>query len=410
MTNYAKTAYILLWFPKPSETFIFREVVNLWNMGLPLKVFTLYGELSGHLSPEMRSAGVPIERLGIPYVMSIISDIGFWLRRNHNLLWKLLREVPVRRWNGFEKGGESLWAFLCAFHLARRFEKEAIRHIHAPWACGPATAAWTASRLTGIPFSFTGRAHDIYPPDGAIREKIRDAVLVRTETSTGSRHLRTFADGGRGKFRVTYNGVPLETSALSPAPMRPPYRLLAMGRFVPTKGFDVLLRACGILLHRGMDFRLTLAGDGPLMPMVRRLTGRLGLAGRVSFPGFVTHDRVSALFLDADVFVMPSVVHSTGNRDGLPTVILEALLHRVPVVATDVSGIWEIIEDGVTGFLVPQKDVIGLANAIHRMLTDRDNALRMAQAGMAKVWADFNALKNHRHIMELYDEVFPSCP
>ncbi|MEW6669111.1 MAG: glycosyltransferase family 4 protein [Thermodesulfobacteriota bacterium] len=401
----ARTAYVLLWFPKPSETFIFREVVNLWNMGLPLKVFTLYGELRGHLSPEMQWVGVPVERLGTARVGCLVSGMAHWLRRDRMLTLRLLKEVPFRRWNGLEKGGESLWAFFCAFRLAGRFQQEGIGHIHAPWACGPATAAWVASRLTGIPFSFTGRAHDIYPPDGAIREKIRDAVLVRTETGTGRNHLAAYAGADTPKLRVTYNGVPLERVPLSPVPMTPPYRLLAVGRLVPTKGFDVLLRACCILKQRGLEFRLTLAGDGPRMRQLRSLAGKLGIRDRVAFPGFVPHDRISALFRNADLFVMPSVVHSTGNRDGLPTVILEALLHRVPVVAADVSGIREIIEDGVTGFLLPQGDPEALAHAVRRMLGDREKALAMAERGMNRVRSDFSALKNHRRLLELYEEV-----
>ena len=400
----ARTAYVLLWFPKPSETFIFREVVNLWSMGLPLKVFTLYGELRGHLSPEMRSVEVPIERMGTARAGWLLSGLVYWLRRNRMLTFRLLKEVPFRRWNGFEKGGESLWAFFCALHLARRFEEEGVEHIHAPWAGGPATAAWVASCLTGIPFSFTGRAHDIYPPDGAIREKIRDAMLVRTETRSGNTHLRAYGRGHGSKFFVTYNGVPLEAAALPSLPMLPPYRLLALGRFVPTKGFDVLLQACSILARRGLDFRLTLTGDGSRMFRLRRLARRLGLGERISFPGFITYDRVSEFLRNADLFVMPSIVHSTGGRDGLPTVILEALLHRVPVVATDVSGISEIIEEGVTGLLVDPNDAEGLANAIQRMVGDRESALAMAERGMNRVQADFNGLRNHRRLLQLYEE------
>jgi colanic acid/amylovoran biosynthesis glycosyltransferase len=400
-----RTAYVLLWFPKPSETFVLREVVNLWEMGLPLKVFTLYGELRGHLSPEMQSVEVPIERLGTARGGCLVAAAVYWLRRNRALTLRLLREVPFRRWNGFEKAGESLWAFFCAFRLARRFEEDGIEHIHAPWACGPATAAWVASRLTGIPFSFTGRAHDIYPPDGAIRDKIRDAVLVRTETRTGSLHLRTYTNGDFRKLRVTYNGVPLETVPLAAVPMIPPYRLLAIGRFVPTKGFDVLLRACHLLVRSGLDLQLTLAGDGSRMLQLRYMVRKLGLGDRVTFPGFVTHDRISGLFQSADLFVMPSVVDRTGNRDGLPTVILEALLHRVPVVATDVSGISEIIENGLTGILVPQRDAESLASAIRKMIGDRERAVAMAEHGRIRVREDFNALKNHRRLLGLYEDV-----
>lgn len=401
----ARTAYILLWFPKPSETFLFREVVNLRNMGLPLKVFTLYGELRGNLSPEMRSCSVTVERLGIPSFGVLLSGIGYWLKRDRDLTLGLFREVPWRRWNGIEKGGESLWAFLCAFHLARRFEEEGIEHLHAPVACGPATAAWVASRLSGIPFSFTGRAHDIYPPDGAIREKIRDAMLVRVNTRRNWIHLSRYAGADSAKLRLTYNGAPMQDAPPAPLRMSAPYRLLAAGRFVPIKGFDVLLRACRILVRSGMDVRLTLAGDGGMMPRLRFLAQRLGLKGRVSFPGFVPHDRMTGLFLEADVFVMPCVVDSTGNRDGIPNVILEALLHRVPVVASDVSGIPEIIQEGITGLLVPPRDVHALADAIRRMTGDRARAIGMAEQGRKKVQAEFGPLENHRRLLEIYKEV-----
>jgi colanic acid/amylovoran biosynthesis glycosyltransferase len=398
----ARTAYILVWFPKPSETFIFREVLGLHRMGLPLRVFTLYGELRDHLSPEMRSVQVPVERLGLRYLRRVLSEMRFWRGRSPRLYAQLMREVPWRRWGGVEKGGESLWAFLCAFHMARRFQEEGIEHIHAPWACGPATAAWVASRLTGIPFSFAGRAHDIYPPDGAIREKLRESVLVRTETETGARHLAAYADGQERRIHVTRNGVPFGSVPLAAVPMRPPYRLLAVGRLVPTKGFDVLLSACRILAQRGLDFWLTIAGNGARLLALRTRAWRLGLSDRVSFPGFVTHDHVSELFQDADVFVMPCVVDRWGNRDGLPTVILEALLHRVPVVATDVSGLGEIIADGVTGYLVQQRDPSALADAIQRTVMDRERALDLAARGRQKVLAEFDAEANQRRIMDLY--------
>ncbi len=405
LNQFPKTAYVLLWFPLATETFIFREVVNLRNMGAGVSVFTLYGEKTRGLSPEMVSASDRVERLGIPFLKSCLSDVRFWWRRNREVTEQLFRTVPVRRWNGFEKGGENLWAFLCAFRLARRFEEEGIEHIHAPWANGPATAAWVASQLTGIPFSFTARAWDIYPPDGALVDKIRGALFVRSETKANIRYLAEFPGADITKMRLTYNGVPLKVRGDAPVPMKPPYRLLAVGRFVGKKGYDYLLRSCRILKDSGVDFHLTLAGAGPRGFQLKFLARRLGLSEHVSFPGFVPYDRVSDLFHASDIFLMPSVVHSSGDRDGIPTVIMEALIHRLPVIATDVSGIGELVENNVTGLLIPEKDPGAIADAVVRMIGDRNSALEMAETGRSLVWEQFNPDVNHRKVHELYREL-----
>ncbi|MFA5193046.1 MAG: glycosyltransferase, partial [Verrucomicrobiia bacterium] len=272
-----RTAYVLLWFPKPSETFIFREVVNLRKVGLPLKIFTLYGELTRGLSEEMRGVSADAERLGIHYLGHALPEVLYWWKRDRKRVVELFRTVLWRRWRGLEKTGESLWASLCAFRLARRFEEEQIEHIHAPWACGPATAAWIASRLTGIPFSFTCRAWDIYPPDSVLRDKLRDAAFVRSETQANIRHLAAVCEADTAKMHLTYNGVPLAKHAEAPATMTPPYQLLAVGRFIDKKGYEFLLRACKQLADGGMDFHLTLAGDGPRKSRLKRLAHDLGL-------------------------------------------------------------------------------------------------------------------------------------
>src|SRR5208282_2367797 len=123
---------------------------------------------------------------------------------------------------------------------------------------------------------------------------------------------------------------------------------------------------------------------------------------RVTFPGFVPHDRISDLFYSADVFVMPSIVHSTGDRDGIPTVIMEALLHRLPVVASDVSGISEVIRNGETGLLVQQRDPAALAKAIRTVLANRETALKMAEKGQSLILEMFDPEKNHKNVFDLY--------
>ena len=403
--NYPKTAYILLWFPKPSETFIFREVMNLWRMGLPLKVYSLYGELRKLLSPEMASVSDRVTRLGIPYLRHAASDIGYWWKRDRSTVARLFRTVPLRRWRSVEVGGENIWAFFAGFYLARLFEEEGIEHIHAPFANGPATAAWIASTLTGIPFSFTGRAVDMYPPDGALREKASASVLIRCNTRSNIEYLQRFTDGNGDKVHLIYNGYPLKEFRTAPVPMKPPFRILSLGRFARFKGYEVLLQAAKILKDSGLDFELTMAGAGPEGLRLRWLRHQLGLGNRVNFPGYVTHDRVPDLFCSADVFVMPSVIHATGERDGIPNVVMEALLHRVPVVATDLAAITEVIVDRETGLLVPSGDAPALAQAIQRMTYDRTAALEMARQGNERVLEQFDPEQNHRKILNLYTEV-----
>jgi colanic acid/amylovoran biosynthesis glycosyltransferase len=399
-----RIAYVLLWFPKPSETFIFQEVANLRQMGLNLQVFTLYGRLTRDLSPQMQLLAPQVERLGIPYLKLAWKDFFYWWKRNRAMTWWLVKTTLLGSWSHPEREGESLWGALCGAHLARRCQEEKITHIHAPWACGPATAAWVASHLTGIPFSFTGRAHDVFTPDSLLPEKIRDAVFVRCESRSVMHHLAQLTGGDTSKFRLTYNGVPLTAQDLAPVRMQPPYRLLALGRLVETKGFDVLIQACRILKDAGLDHHLTLAGAGPQGGRLRRLARKLGLASHISFPGFIRYDKVAGQFCAADVFIMPCIVHPSGNRDGLPTVILEALVHRVPVIATDVAGIGEVIEAGVTGLLIPPSDPQAIADAVLQMVRNREASLLMAERGRARVLQQFNQQDNHRRVLELFLE------
>jgi colanic acid/amylovoran biosynthesis glycosyltransferase len=397
-----RIAYILLWFPKPSETFIFREVVDLWKMGAPVTVYTLYGELRKKLSPEMASVSHKVKRLGIPFLLRLFKDLHYWWGRDRRTTLQLFRTIPIRRWRSLEVGGENIWAFLCGFTLARLFQSDTIDHIHAPWANGPATAALVASKLTGIPYSFTGRAVDIYPPDGALEEKIRDASFVTTETMTNVPYLQQYAGSHLEKIRGIYNGVPLERFSEAAVPMKSPYRILALGRFDRIKAFHVLIRACGILKRRGVNFHLTLAGSGWRKWYYQYLGWICGISDRVSYPGYVTHDRVTELFGSSDLFVMASAIHRTGERDGLPTVILEAFMHRLPVVATDVCGIPEVVHDGVTGCLVRQNDPEMLAEGMIRMLGNREASLLMAEKGRELVSELFDPERNHRKILDLF--------
>jgi len=396
-----ETAYVTLWFPKPSETFIYREAQVMRRMGMPLTVYAMYGRLDSHLSDDMLRDDIPVERLGCRHILPGASDFVYWLKRRPEVFKPLMASLLFRRWRCLEQTGENYWACYCGCHLARRFEETGVRHIHACWANGPATAAWVASALTGIPFSFTGRAGDIYPADGALKEKISHAAFTRVDAAFNIDYLRGFAGGHDEKIVLVRNCLSWENCQDAPAPMQPPYHIMALCRFVRTKGLDVLLRACKALADDGVDFTLTLAGSGPQCLPLKALVRRLGLTDKVRFPGFVPHDQVPRILREADVFVTPSKVVQSGDRDGLPTVIMEALMHRVPVVATDVGGIREVIRDGETGRLIPQLDVEAMKRAILDMLRNRDKALGMAERGRQLILDYYDSENNARRMIEL---------
>lgn len=399
-----RVAYLLLWFPEPSQTFVLDEVNTLVRLGLDVRVYTLYGARPASRVAGMAKVLAPVHRLGTATLARLARDLlrlGRTWGPEAAAFW---RRVAVRRWRSLETGGEALWATLAGVHLAGIMTADGIDHIHAPWANGPATAAWMASGLSGIPFSFSARAHDLYPPDGALEEKMAAARFIRTNARVNQRYLAALCPHLAGKVVNVYNGVSLAGPAGPRLPAQPPFHLLALGRLVPKKGFPVLLRACRLLSAQGVDFRLTLAGDGPDRRKIREFIQRQGLADRVSLPGAVPHRQVARLMAAADLLVMPSLIAPSGDRDGIPNVILEAMLWEVPVVSTAVAGIPEVIKDGDTGWLTAPGDPDALARAVAAALTDPGEARRRAERGRALVAREFDSRRNYGRLQALFEE------
>jgi glycosyltransferase involved in cell wall biosynthesis len=398
-----RVAYLLLWFPEPSQTFVLDEVNTLTRLGLEVQVYSLYGPRPATRIAGLGPVAAPVTHLGIASLKVLLQDLVNLRRQAGAPATAFLRQVLRRRWRSLETAGEAFWASLAGVHLSRRLPAAGIDHIHAPWADGPATAAWVASRLSGIPFSFAAHAQDIYPPDGALHEKLATATFVRVISQANADYLSWLEPGAAGKLAVIPIGAPLDKKAAAPRPAVPPYRLLALGRLVPKKGFGVLLQACRLLATQGVDFHLTLAGSGSQYRQLASLIRQYGLSGRVTLPGFVPHRQVPEFMSQTHLFVMPSVITARGDRDGIPTVILEALQHGVPVVASAVSGIPEVIRDGDTGWLVEPGNPVALAQAVTAALTDPEEARRRAAQGRALVSRKFNSITNYGKLKVLFE-------
>jgi glycosyltransferase involved in cell wall biosynthesis len=243
-------------------------------------------------------------------------------------------------------------------------------HLHAHFAHGPAAVAHLAHMISGIPFSFTAHAKDLYTtPARYVAQRSAAATFVATCTAANSTYLDQTVGADPAKVMVCRHGVDLgRFSAVRRRPV--PGRLLSVGRMVPKKGFDVLIRACRILVDRGIEVDCRIVGNGPQRQDLGALIDSLCLGGHVTLLPGCPQPELLAEYSQAEVFVLSPSVMDDGDRDGIPNVILEAMAVGLPVVATAISGIPEVIQHGCRGCLVPPSDPVALADTLARLLAD----------------------------------------
>jgi glycosyltransferase involved in cell wall biosynthesis len=269
--------------------------------------------------------------------------------------------------------------------LAAHLDRQGARHLHAHFAHGPAAVAHLAHLVTGIPYSFTAHAKDLYTtPSAYVAQRGRAASFVVTCTDANRQYLATLLGVDAENVVVCRHGVDLERFAgIERRPVQG--RILSIGRFVPKKGFDVLIRALGLLAQRGKTFECRIIGGGPLSGELRDLAREQGIGDQVTVSGGRPQTELLRELAEAQVFALPPRVLATGDRDGIPNVILEAMAAGVPVVSTSISGIPEVMASGRTGLLVPPDDPAALAGALESLLLDQELRTRLSTA--AKAWA-----------------------
>jgi colanic acid/amylovoran biosynthesis glycosyltransferase len=281
---------------------------------------------------------------------------------------------------------------------ARRFD-----HLHAYWLSTPATVAWLAARVSGVPFSATTHRWDLYENNMAAR-KLHDATFVRTISERGRRDLLAMTAGDPAKAVVVPLGVELPAPRRvsvhagegrgEPAAERRPLRILCAARLVPVKGHAVLLAALARLRARGVPFACTLAGEGELRGEIEREIAAAGLGDAVRLAGDVPHDALLAQLQagEYDVSVIPSVELPGGLWEGVPVALIEAMAAGAVVVGTDSGSVGELV-DGTTGLLVPHSDSVALCAALERLAGDPELRARLREAGRARVEHDFDGAR-----------------
>ncbi|GLR67786.1 colanic acid biosynthesis glycosyltransferase WcaL [Acidocella aquatica] len=397
-------AYIMKRYPRLTETFIINEIRAMERLGADLRIFSL-------LQPEPPPHHPMVAQVAAPlYVLP--AAWGAKLKRLAASHAKAFTAAPLRylgataralQWSATSSSPLAVWKhFVRAGYVATACRAQGIAHIHAHFANTPTAVAHFASLMSGIPFSFTAHAKDLYlTRKPIIARRTRAAEFVVTCTGYNARYLEDIQGHPAGKINLIYHGIDLDMfnarPAATPAQAAPPL-ILSVGRLVPKKGLNDLISACALLKASGIAFRCRIIGEGPLRNALQDQIKSAGLEDLVTLSGAMTHASLIALYATADLFALPPRIADDGDRDGIPNVIAEAMAIGLPVVSTDVSGIPELVRNLETGLLVPPRDPAALAQAMEQLLRDRPLALRLAAQGRALLERDFDLWTTTRRL------------
>lgn len=373
------------------EAFILPEVLELKRQGHEVVVFPLRPGRA--LADGQEAADVAHGTVAIPLfsIRVLIRSLSVWMHYPLVIL-HLLRTV-LRHSGSYRKVLKNLAVFPKGLVLGEDVRRAAFDHIHAHWASTPSTAAYIASRLSGVPFSFTAHRWDI-PEDNLLDVKTEAARFVRVISLSGAEEIKARIPVQLGeRIRVIHMGVTVpsscagRTSAIDVVPLR----LVAVGNLVPVKGHVYLIDACKLLRERELRFRCHIFGEGPLGHSLQNRVDQLGLSDAVALCGAVSHDAVLEYYHqgNADIFVHPSIETSDGEREGIPVALMEAMAAGIPVVATSTGAIPELVTDG-TGLLVSPKDPKTLADAIEQLAKNPELRRRLGEEGRKRIKEDFS--------------------
>ncbi|MGA2410164.1 MAG: glycosyltransferase [Candidatus Binataceae bacterium] len=294
----------------------------------------------------------------------------------------------------------SLFYFTEALMLGDWMASHGVEHVHVHFANPASTVGLIASRIFGVGFSFTVHGPDeFYDVHGQrLSEKIQGAsFVVCIGYFARSQLMKVVPADNWSKLLIAPLGVDPEVFAKRPfRPAADPFRILCVGRLVPAKGQHILIAAIDRLVQAGKSVSLRFVGDGPDRASLEQDVKCRGLGARISFEGNVNQDRIRAFYSESDAFVLASFA------EGIPVVLMEAMAMEIPCVSTMITGIPELIRDGIDGLLVMPSDDGGLAQAIGRLIEDEDLRRRLGEAGRRRVIEQYDLNKNTDLLARLF--------
>lgn len=381
-----------------SEAFIFSELEDHIRAGMDVTVVPLMPAKLVHSQKETilaRTQARPLIDIPIffEFWRAFVCHPGKMLACLHDIASTRSLNLAIRNAAVLPKAA---W-------LARWCEAQSIDHIHAHWLAVPSTMALFASRLSGIPFSVTAHRYDISQRN-LIDVKCRSARFVRAIDEAGLREIKDELKKDTPPPILIRMGVPFGSRvAPTSAGHLSPLRVIVGARLVEKKGIAFLIRAVALLRARGQAIEADIYGEGPLEPSLRSIVDAQGVNDCVNFRGAVSHDDLLGHLASGryHVAVLPSVVATDGDKEGIPVFLMEAMSAGLPVVGTDNGGILELLRDGA-GLVVPQRDVTELATTLGLLAQKEEMRSTLAAQGRERVRKDFSAESVAQNLRSLF--------
>jgi glycosyltransferase involved in cell wall biosynthesis len=399
---------ILKGYPRISETFISNEILLLEKLGFPIHLFSMRRprESFTHQSVNRIQAAVDYlpETLLKPLPRLLYHNC--LLAAHRPRVYTRALKIAYQRFLRTHKSATLKHLFQAGYLVQHLMPGRRIIHLHAHFAHSPASVAMFTSILSGLPFSFTAHAKDIYTSDPRqLREKAALAKFVVTCTEYNRRHLMALYDGEPNEIHRIYHGIDTGLFSLSPdgiSKAEKPYRILTVARLIAKKGLPTVYRALKVLKEQGIAFEHILIGDGEDREKILSIIKDLDLAAHTRWLGTQPHEVVLDYYKKAHLFVLGCEVAPNGDRDGIPNVLFESMAMGVPVVTTNLSAIPELVETEKTGLLVDPGFPEKMAGAMLRMLTDADLRTRIISAARQRVVHDFDNKPLIRDLAAVY--------
>jgi glycosyltransferase involved in cell wall biosynthesis len=405
-----RIAYVIPAYPPaPSQPFVVNEMVEVQDAGHDVLIVPLRADPRSNVRhgtfARLCPRAVLAPALFAPRVLALafVTLVTRPLRVLRTLA-ALHRAAGLNPWAHARLAAVTPKALAAAWWLRRA----GVGRIHAHFASQTADCAGIAGAVSGIPFSFTAHAYDIYSKVPQVRNetlgwKLRHAAQAFAVNAFAAERLRKQAPvTARDRVHVAYVGIPVDLFQATPPPTHDgPLELLCVARFQEKKGLDTLLEACARLRADGIPIRLRIHGEGPLRASLAAQIARLELGDAVLLGEAIPQEEVARRMQACDLFVLPCRQDRTGDMDGIPTVFMEAMATGRPVVSCPVSGVPELVRDGETGLLVPSEDAVALADAIARLARDGELRARLGRQGRLLVERQHDQRRNARRLIEL---------